>query len=213
MSVSASAPSAVELPRIAPAWSNEGKSAGPIIVGMPPPMAPPAGAAGSPNSAAAGSSNTTGHFARPPATNTMDYVPQWLADEKDHLVQPKADLAAHKPDADAPGIIVIPPGEDLYVALDKRGYMFSMENGSSCCGRIVDNGQLGVVERRGQVKFTKPGQVSQMAIHSTHTGSLLQADLCCLWWYRACGVVHSGTCGTCTRRGPTCPPVVTRSLS
>lgn len=100
---------------------------------------------------------TNTSHARPPATNPLDST--WLSpDEKDSIVKPKIDVNIHKPTDDAPGIIRIAEGMDIYTALDQLDLMYSMSIGDSCCGRIIDQGQLGVIERRGLIKFTKPGQ-------------------------------------------------------
>jgi regulator of protease activity HflC (stomatin/prohibitin superfamily) len=104
-------------------------------------------------------SDNGGH-ARPPAQVHVENP--WSADPsngKDSVVAPPASLGALlKNEKMPPGIVRIQDGQDLYEALDALGYVHSMDVGTSCMGKIVDNGQIGVIERQGQIKFTKAGQ-------------------------------------------------------
>lgn len=161
---------AVELPQIVPGW-NAKNGAQPIpMLGAG--QAVPAGAvvvgvvAGSPGAGGygggAGDGKDPHSHARPPATAAIESDIPWLADEgKDAVVAPPASVLAGKVlsmEKQPPGIVRVKDGADLYSALNELGLMYSMDAGSSCMGRVVDQGQVGVVERQGHVKFTKPGQ-------------------------------------------------------
>jgi hypothetical protein len=120
------------------------------------PSAPP------PPSAAVG-----GHDgARPPAMVSVDdaKVP-WLADDGEGMegsclkpalhLSPATQFDASKP---PPGILKLKDNEDLFTALTQLNLMYSAENGTSCCGRIVEDGKIGVIETQGRISFVKPGQ-------------------------------------------------------
>jgi hypothetical protein len=114
--------------------------------------------------------------ARPPAVNTG---PLLIADgltgsighsQPSSVVRPvdlRAALANPSPDQKTPGITKIPDNEDLYVALERLGLMYSMDHGTSCCGKVIDEGQLGVIENRGRIQCVKSGQWKLWGIHET----------------------------------------------
>jgi hypothetical protein len=78
------------------------------------------------------------------------------APEADSLLETKADgekIKGIERLSDDPG-----KREDLWEALKRMNLLYSTSHGSSCCGRIVDADQIGVVHRQGAILFTKPGQ-------------------------------------------------------
>jgi hypothetical protein len=77
------------------------------------------------------------------------------------------------------GILRIKDGEDLFTALQRLNLMYSMEDGTSCMGRVIDHGMIGVVERQGQVKY-----------ELSPSSNAIVLQVCCVFHALMCRVVR-----------------------
>jgi hypothetical protein len=137
--MSASAPNEVEMPRVAQAWAPE--KTGDISIKLD---------GTSPKQATLAQLDSTGG----------DEGGAFGSTAHGTVVAPPASIMSNVSSNEKmpPGIHRIQDGEDVYDALAKLGYLYSVEVGTNCIGKIIDNGQIGVIERQGQIKFCKPGQ-------------------------------------------------------